>query len=125
MFDEDGNFVANGTIEHSSLNAVHGLAFSRTGELFAGGCCPGGAIARFRFSPTGAAVPNGTIATGMFNIGLAFSPHNELFVTAGGSSDVFRYAFGQNGTATPNGSFTVPGSAIPTGWPWTFKASSS
>ncbi len=108
VFDSAGNPVPNGSITDPALNAVHGLAFSPRGELFAASVF--GSISRFQFTPHGDAIPNGTIANGMSNIALAFDRKGELFATAS-DSNVYRYLFDRStGTAIPNGSFHVPGS---------------
>jgi sugar lactone lactonase YvrE len=109
-FDSSGNFFDNGTITGNSLEAVHGLAFSPSGELFAANLF-NGHISRFLFDPSGNAVANGTIFNGIVNMGLAFSANNELFVTHSDST-VSRYLFNPTtGAAIPNGSFVVPGAS--------------
>lgn len=109
-FDAAGNPVANGSITGNSLEAVHGLAFSPTGELFAANYL-NGTISRFLFDASGNAIPNGTILTGLNNLGLAFSANGELFV-AHDSSGVVRFVFDPvTKAAIPNGSFVIPGSA--------------
>lgn len=108
-FDEAGNFLANGVITGNSLEAVHGLAFSPTGELFAANAF-NGTISRFLFDSEGNAIANGTIITGLANRALAFSSGGELFVTSA-SSIVTRFQFDPvTGAAIPNGSFAIPGS---------------
>jgi hypothetical protein len=113
-FDSAGNFFANGSITGNSLGAVHGLAFSPTGELFAANLL-NGTISRFRFDAAGNALPNGTIATGFFppqnqNQGLASARNGELFVTHS-NSVVQRFLFDPvTGAPVPNGTFSVPGS---------------
>ncbi|MGH9387371.1 MAG: hypothetical protein ACRD2N_24160 [Vicinamibacterales bacterium] len=111
VFENDGTPVDNGVITDPGLNAPHGLAFSHNGELFAANYLTG-TISRFRFSPRGNAIPNGTINVGVGGlIGLAFNRKGELFVTAS-SPTVYRFVFNPaTGAALPNGTFSVPGSA--------------
>jgi hypothetical protein len=109
-FDSAGNFFANGTITGNSLEAVHGLAVSPTGELFAANLF-NGRISRFQFDGAGNAIPNGTIVSPGVNMGLAFSATGELFVTHSGSL-VDRFLFDSFGTPIPNGSFIVPASRL-------------
>jgi hypothetical protein len=107
--DADWSFAANGSITGNSLEAVVGLAFSPTGELFAANHW-NGTISRFLFDTAGNATPNGTIATGG-NQGLAFSPNGELFVANG--SSVERFLFDPvTQEAIPNGYFVTPGSCL-------------
>jgi hypothetical protein len=110
-FDAAGDPVANGSITGNSLENVHGLAFSPTGELFAANW-NNGTISRFLFDTAGNAIPNGTIVTGQLNQGLAFSPTGELFA-AHESSVVDRFVF-DPGTqeAIPNGYFVTSGGGL-------------
>jgi hypothetical protein len=109
-FDAAGNFFAHGSITGNSLEAVHGLAFSPAGELFAANYF-NKMISRFLFDLQGNPIPNGTIATGEANQGLVFASNGELFTTHG-SSIVKRWVFDPvTGAAIPNGVFTVPGSS--------------
>ena len=105
--DAAGNYVPNGVIVGNGLDAVHGLAFSSSGELFAANF-RGDTVSRFTFDGSGAAIPNGTIAMddGNYLLGLAFSPAGELF--ANDYSGIRRFVFDSAGNALPNGSFTVP-----------------
>ena len=105
-FDAAGDPVANGSITGNSLEAVVGLAFSPTGELFAANHW-NGTVSRFLFDTAGNAIPNGTIPTGG-NQGLAFSPNGELFVANG--SSVERFLFDPvTQEAIPNGYFVTAG----------------
>lgn len=109
-FDDNWNFVANGLITGNSLEAVHGLAFSPTGELFAANLF-NTTISRFLFDAMGDAIPNGTIPTARANAGLAFAQNGELFTTHY-SSEVQRFLFDPiTGAAILNGSFIVPGAS--------------
>jgi len=105
--DATGNYVPNGVIAGNGLDAVHGLAFSTSGELFAANF-RGDTVSRFTFDGSGSAIPNGTIAMndGAYLLGLAFSPSGELF--ANDYAGVRRFVFDSAGNAVPNGSFTVP-----------------
>jgi hypothetical protein len=108
MVDSDGNVATNGVITGNSLEAVQGLAFSPTGELFAANFL-NGTISRFRFDGAGNAVPNGTIGGFVYPEALTVSPQGELFVTHLFTL-VSRYLFDpQTGAAIYNGTFTVPG----------------
>lgn len=110
-FDEAGNFVANGAITGNSLEAVHGIAFSPWGELFAANLLSG-TISRFKFDANGNAIPNGTFHSGTPRAqGLAFSPNGELFITDSvNNPNVQRWRF-DPATRAPiyNGFFSVPG----------------
>lgn len=108
-FDSKGNFFANGVITGNSLEAVHGLAFFPTGELFVANVA-NGLISRFLFDAGGNAIANGTFATGQqFNNGIAFSPNGELFTTTGNDGIVRRWTFNPTtGAVISNGSFTIP-----------------
>jgi hypothetical protein len=108
-FDSAGNFFDNGTITGNSLEAVHGVAVSPTGELFAANLF-NGRISRFLFDGAGNAIANGTIVSPGVNMGLAFSSSGELFVTHS-SSLVDRYLFDSTGVPIPNGSFVVGGTS--------------
>jgi hypothetical protein len=109
-FDAAGNFIGNGSITGNSLEAVHGLAFSPTGELFAANFFNGN-ISRFLFDGAGNALANGVINDGTINMGLAFSASGELFVTHS-SALVDRFIFNPiTGAAIANGSFVVPGAS--------------
>jgi hypothetical protein len=109
-FDSLGNFTPSGTITGNGLEAVHGLAFSPSGELFAANFFDR-TISRFRFDAGGTAIPNGIInlGSGQALVGLAFSPSGELF--AAQYNGIRRFVFDGAGSAIPNGSFTIPGSA--------------
>lgn len=110
-FDAAGGFAAHGSIVGNSLEAVHGLAMSATGELFAANLI-NGTISRFLFDTRGDAIPNGTIHTGAVqNSGLAFAANGELFSSHSIINIVQRWVFNPTtGVATPNGIFSVPGS---------------
>jgi DNA-binding beta-propeller fold protein YncE len=110
-FDAKGRFIANGTITGNSLEAVHGLAFVPTGELFAANL-RNGLISRFLFTAGGNAVPNGTIFTGEIdNMGVAFSSNGEMFTTH--NPVVRRWIFDvTTGAAIPNGSFSPSGATF-------------
>ncbi len=85
-FDAVGNFIANGAVTGNSLEAVHGIAFSPSGELFAVNIL-NSTISRFKFDPAGNAVPNGVFHSGTPHAqALAFSPSGELFITDSGGS---------------------------------------
>lgn len=105
--DAHGHYVPNGVIDGNGLDAVHGLAFSSTGELFAANF-RGDTVSRFTFDGNGNAISNGTIAMndGDYLLGLAFSPAGELFVSD--YARVRRFVFDSAGNAVPNGSFEVP-----------------
>ena len=106
--DSAGNFASNGVITGNSLEAVQGLAFSPTGELFAANFL-NGTLSRFRFDGAGNAVPNGSIGGFVYPEALTFSAEGELFVTHSFTS-VSRYLFDpQTGAAIYNGTFTAPG----------------
>ena len=62
-FNAAGQFTPNGSITGNSLEAVCGLAFSSTGELFAANHL-NGAISRFLFDAIGNPIGNGTIDSG-------------------------------------------------------------
>lgn len=105
--DAYGNYVPNGVIVGNGLDAVHGLAFSPSEELFAAKF-RGDTVSRFTFDGNGNAIANGTIAMndGAYLLGLAFSPAGELF--ANDYAGIRRFLFDSAGNAVPNGSFTVP-----------------
>jgi len=107
MVDTLGNYVPNGSITGNGLDAVHGLAFSSTGELFAANF-RSDTVSRFTFDGNGNAIPNGVITMndGSYVLGLAFSPDGELF--ANDYERIDRFIFDAAGQAVPNGSFTVP-----------------
>lgn len=107
--DANGNVAFNGLITGNSLEAVHGLTFSPTGELFAANLS-NGTISRFLFDAQGNAIPNGVITTGVGNQeGLVFAPNGELFAANYGS--ILRFLFDPaTGAAIPHGSFAIPGS---------------
>jgi hypothetical protein len=108
-FDAKGNYIADGVISGNSLQAVHGLAFAPTGELFAANL-GNYLISRFLFDAGGSVIANGTFNTGaLYNQGLAFSATGELFSTTGDSGVVRRWKFDSTGAVTSNGSFTIPG----------------
>lgn len=118
LFDDDGNYIPNGTISGNGLSNVHGLDFSPTGELFAISY-RGDQISRFTFDLMGNATANGTLtlpfisALDHANLGVAFSPWGELFVSAfdrvpNPQSTIHRWLFDANGSAIANGSFTLP-----------------
>jgi hypothetical protein len=109
--DAAGGFAAHGAIVGNSLEAVHGLAISAKGELFAANLI-NGTISRFLFDGQGSAVPNGTIVTGVVqNHGLAFAANGELFSSHSIVNVVKRWIFNPiTGVAIPNGTFSAPGS---------------
>ena len=111
-FDTKGNFTPTGSITGNGLEAVNGLAFFTTGELFAANFM-NRLISRFLFTAGGNAVANGTINTGEFiNIGLAFAANGELFTTHD-SSVVRRWVFDSiTGDAISNGFFVAPGTRL-------------
>src|SRR5712692_136550 len=79
-FDAAGNYLPNGNITGNGLEAVHGVAFSPSGELFAANYL-NDQISRFVFDASGNAIPNGVITFGVGTqlVGVAFSPSGELF----------------------------------------------
>jgi hypothetical protein len=105
--DALGNYVPNGSITGNGLDAVHGLAFGPSGELFAANF-RSDTISRFTFDANGAAIPNGiiTLDGSDYVLGLAFSPAGELFANDYGK--ITRFLFDDTGAPVPNGSFTVP-----------------
>lgn len=105
--DALGGYVPHGSITGNGLDAVHGLAFGSTGELFAANF-RSDTISRFMFDESGAAIPNGiiTLDGADYVLGLAFSPAGELF--AMDYAKVMRFLFDSSGAAIPNGSFTLP-----------------
>ena len=107
-FDAGLNYIPNGSITGNSLEAVCGLAFNTSGELFAANYL-NGTISRFLFDTGGNPMPHDTIQTGVVNQGLAFASNGELFSTH--SNDVVsRWVFDQDtGDAISNGSFHVAG----------------
>ena len=111
LFDSKGRIIPNGTIIGNSLEAVHGLAFVPTGELFAANL-RNGLLSRFLFTAGGNAVPNGTIFTGEIdNMGIAFSAGGEMFTTH--NAVVRRWIFdATTGSAIPNGSFSPAGATF-------------
>lgn len=123
--DSEGNFIPNGVVSGNSLEAVHGVAFSPGGELFAGGL-HSGLISRFKFDTAGNAIPNGTFRSGHQHAqGLAFSTSGELFVTDsfGASAPyVQRWRFDPaTGAPIYNGSITLPGAVSPHGLAFSSK----
>lgn len=118
-FDADGNFIANGAVTGNSLEAVHGVAFSPNGELFAVNFL-NSTISRFKFDLAGNAIPNGVVHSGTPNAqGLAFSSGGELFVTdsgGGGKPGVQRWRFDPaSGSPIANGFISWPGAVNPHG----------
>lgn len=118
-FDGDGNFIPNGAVTGNSLEAVHGIAFSPGGELFAASLNTG-YISRFTFDAEGNAIPNGTFYSGSPHAqGLAFSPRGELFITDSTGANVpyvQRWRFDPNtGAPIYNGSIYLPGAVAPHG----------
>jgi len=110
IIDNDLNYIANGSVTGNYLEAVHGVAFSPSGELFAANVM-NGRISRFKFDAVGNAIPNGTIETGLSSqIGVAFSPSGELFVS--NYYVIKRYLFNADGIARDNGSFSIPGASL-------------
>lgn len=105
--DTSGNYIANGSITGNGLDAVHGLAFGPTGELFAANF-RSDTVSRFTFDGSGTAIPNGVITLdgADYVLGVAFSPTGELFVMD--YAKVMRFLFDGSGAAIPNGSFTLP-----------------
>src|SRR2546426_2309160 len=112
IFDTGGNAVPNGSITGNGLEAVTGLAFSPTGELFASNFLSG-TVSRFLFDSAGHAIPNGSFSNGLGRgLGLAFAPNGELFATGGGST-VARFTFDSTGNAVANGlPFAVTGASL-------------
>lgn len=113
LIDGSGNAIPNGVIT-AGLSGPHGMAFSPWGELFVANT-HASHVSRFTFDASGNAVPNGQISgSGMgAPIGLDFSPWGELFVTNHFQTPglVTRWTFDTfdaSGTATFNGSFSVP-----------------
>jgi WD40 repeat protein len=109
-FDGAGNFIPNGTIT-AGLEAVHGMAFSPSGELFAANHALN-TISRFTFDEAKSAIPNGTVSTpgGNVTLGVSFSPSGEMFVASDGSTEIQRFVFDPLSTlAIPNGTLTIPG----------------
>ncbi len=98
----------NGTITGNGINNPHGIVFRSSGEMFVANY-DGNSISRFTFS-NGVAIANGTITgNGLSNpVGLAFSPWGELFVANTTATLISRWTFASNGTATANGTITVP-----------------
>ncbi len=118
-FDADGNFIANGAITGNSLEAVHGIAFSPNGELFAVNLLSG-MISRFKFDTAGNAVPNGSFHSGTPRAqALAFSHNGELFITDSGGTGtpgVKRWRFDPaTGAPISNGFISWPGAFNPHG----------
>lgn len=108
-FDAQGNPVANGAITGNGLGAVHGIAFSPTGELFAANLLSG-TVSQFRFDAQGNAIPNGFFSSGGAQ-GVAVSKAGEVFVSSG--STINRFKIDPNtGAATSSGAINVPGSAL-------------
>jgi hypothetical protein len=108
LVDGSGNMTPNGTITGNSLWAVHGLAFSSSGELFAANLFSD-KISRFTFDISKNAIANGTITAppGSYLEGLAFSSSGELFASE--YNQIGRFTFDANGNATSNGIISNPG----------------
>jgi hypothetical protein len=87
--------------------AVHGLAFSSTGELFAADIYSS-RVYRFTFDSSGGAVPNGFIDAPGGSLGVAFSGEGELFVSLHFSGGIARFLFDSSGGAAPNGFIPTP-----------------
>ncbi|MBX7168112.1 MAG: hypothetical protein K1X74_17385 [Pirellulales bacterium] len=108
-YSAEGIRVEGAPIMGNGLEAVHGLAFSPNGELFAANYLAG-SISRFTFDDRGEAIPHGQI-TGLTpgqTIGVAFSPAGELFVSE--YTQVRRFMIDPlTGEALSNGAFQVPG----------------
>lgn len=108
-FDAQGNPVANGAITGNGLGAVHGIAFSPTGELFAANLLSG-TVSQFRFDAQGNAIPNGFFSSGGAQ-GVAVSKIGEVFVSSGSTINRFKIDL-NTGVATPSGAINVPGGAL-------------
>jgi WD40 repeat protein len=112
VLDMDGNFIPNGTITGNGLEAVHGIAFSPEGELFAVNYIAN-TVSRFLFDVQGNAISNGTFSSRLQStLGLAFSSSGELFVTSlyPYTPTVQRFVFDpETGEAIPNGNFLATG----------------
>lgn len=109
IVDNKGNFTFNGTITGNGLDAVHGVAISPKGELFAASHFTG-TISRFVFDKTGMAIPNGTFETYGYPQAMAFSPEGELFIADSSYNIVRRYLLNPvTGAAIPNGEVAVIG----------------
>jgi hypothetical protein len=101
--------VPNGIIDEVS---GMGLAFSRTGELFA---TRGRYIDRYLFDKsTGMAVPNGSIYVSDWDglHGIAFSPRGELFAAEVYENKIYRLQFDKAGALILSGSFGQEGGPV-------------
>jgi sugar lactone lactonase YvrE len=111
LVDSKGKFTPNGTITGNGLEAVHGVAVSPKGELFASNILSG-VISRFVFDKKGKAIPNGTFTAYGNPQGLAFNSRGELFINDVANTVVKRFLFDPvTGVAIPNGEFAVPGAS--------------
>lgn len=108
-FDTQGNPIANGAITGNGLGAVHGIAFSANGDLFAANLLSGN-VSRFRFDAQGNAIPKGFFSAGGAQ-GVAISKTGEIFVSSGSTINRFKVDPATD-AVVPSGTFNVPGSAL-------------
>ncbi len=108
LIDASGQVAPNGVITGNGLWAVHDLAFSPAGELFAANLFAD-TISRFVFDGNRNAVAHGTIVApvGTSLEGLAFAPNGELFAST--YDAISRYQFDAQGNAVANGVIPKPG----------------